>query len=158
KRFCCFLGVAAFFLSSSGSIAVGRFDQKLSTDKQATHVLNRLTFGARPGDTEQIRRMSVEKWIDLQLHPDRIVENPILETKLKPLQTLQLANWELLQKYPPMPPAFTLKPVTLPLLPPPQMAKLLNCSAEERIATLGTFDSETRRLLLIAAPPQLLEG
>ncbi len=158
KRLGCLLVAVVFLLNFLPTIAAGRFDQKLSTDKQVIHVLNRLTFGPRPGDVEQVRKMSVEKWIDLQLHPDRIVETPILETKLKPLQTLQLANWELLQKYPPVPAAFTVKPLVPPLLPPQQMAKLLNCSAEERRTTLSSFDPETRRLLLVAGPPQLLEG
>jgi Protein of unknown function (DUF1800) len=75
KRFCCFLGLAAFSLISSRSIAGGRFDQKLPIDKQIIHVLNRLTFGPRSEEVEQVRKMSVEKWIDLQLHPDRIPEN-----------------------------------------------------------------------------------
>src|ERR1700674_4089524 len=116
KRLVFSLGLAALFLISLLSTAAGRFDQKLSTDKQVIHVLNRLTFGPRPGDVEQVRKMSVEKWIDLQLHPDRIPENPILEAKLKPLESLQLANWELLQKYPPVPAAFTVKPPEAPLL------------------------------------------
>jgi len=68
--------------------AAGRFDRKLSPERQIIHVLNRLTFGPRPGDVEQIRKLTLEKWIDLQLHPDRISENRVLETKLKPLGTL----------------------------------------------------------------------
>jgi len=59
--------------------AVGRFENKLSKDRQVLHVLNRLTFGPRPGDAEEVRRAGVEKWIDLQLHPDRIPENPLLK-------------------------------------------------------------------------------
>ena len=49
-----------------------RFDVKLTPDKQIVHVLNRLTFGARPGDASEVRRIGVERWIDLQLHPERI--------------------------------------------------------------------------------------
>src|ERR1700689_3266831 len=75
-----------------------RFDQKLPIDKQIVHVLNRMTFGPKPGDVEQVRHLGIEKWIDLQLHPDRIPENPILETKVQPLQTPQLATWQILDK------------------------------------------------------------
>ena len=117
KRLGCLSGLAALLFTSVLAIAAGHFDQKLSTDKQAIHVLDRMTFGPRPGDVEQVRKMTVEKWIDLQLHPDRIPENPILDAKLKPLQTLQLATWELLQKYPPAPPAFTVNPPVVPPLP-----------------------------------------
>jgi uncharacterized protein (DUF1800 family) len=158
KRLVFLLGVGALLAVSLLSTAGGRFDQKLSTDRQAIHVLNRMTFGPRAGDVEQVRKMSVEKWIDLQLHPERIPENPVLETKLKPLQTLRLANWELVQNYPPTPTAFTLKPATVPPLFPQDMAKLMNCSAEERRTTLASFDSDTRHQILLAGPPQLLDG
>src|SRR5437667_2019344 len=116
KRLGCLLCAAALLLAAvafAGN-ATGRFDQKLSVDKQIVHVLNRLTFGPRPGDVEKVRRLTVEKWIDLQLHPDRIPENPVLEAELKPLATLQLAMWQLLEKYPPVPPALM---VTAPILP-----------------------------------------
>jgi uncharacterized protein (DUF1800 family) len=46
--------------------------QELLPDEQVQQAVNRLTFGARPGDVERIRSMGVDKWIDLQLHPDRI--------------------------------------------------------------------------------------
>jgi uncharacterized protein (DUF1800 family) len=44
----------------------------LLPDEQIQQVLNRLTFGARPGDAEKVRSMGVANWIDLQLHPERI--------------------------------------------------------------------------------------
>jgi uncharacterized protein (DUF1800 family) len=158
KRLGCSSGLAALLFTSFLATAAGRFDQKLSADKQVIHVLNRMTFGPRPGDVEQVRKMTVEKWIDLQLHPERMAENPALEAKLKPLQTLQLATWELLQKYPPTPAAFMVNPPAVPPLPPQEMARLLNCSPEERRTTLASFDTDTRRLILLAGPPQLLEG
>jgi uncharacterized protein (DUF1800 family) len=46
--------------------------QELLPDEQVQQALNRLTFGARPGDVEKLRSMGVDKWIDLQLHPERI--------------------------------------------------------------------------------------
>jgi uncharacterized protein (DUF1800 family) len=41
-------------------------------DEQVQQVLNRLAFGPRPGDAAAVRAMGVDKWIDLQLHPERI--------------------------------------------------------------------------------------
>jgi len=84
KRLRCLLGAAALLVIAVAFAgkATGRFDQKLSADKRIVHVLNRLTFGLRPGDAAQVRRLGVKKWIDLQLHPDRIQENPLLEAKL----------------------------------------------------------------------------
>src|SRR5262245_57866462 len=80
-----------------------RFDQRLSKDQQIVHALNRLTFGARPADVEHVRRMGVEKWIDLQLHPEKIQENPILAAKLKSLETVQMASWQIFETYQPGP-------------------------------------------------------
>jgi uncharacterized protein (DUF1800 family) len=41
-------------------------------DQQAHHALDRLGFGARPGDVERVRQLGVDRWIALQLAPDRI--------------------------------------------------------------------------------------
>ncbi len=41
-------------------------------DEQIQQVLNRLAFGPRPGDAAAVRAMGVDKWIELQLHPERI--------------------------------------------------------------------------------------
>src|SRR5881396_2783099 len=112
KRLGCLLSVPlllAVAVAFAGN-ATGRFDQKLPIDKQIVHVLNRLTFGPRPGDIEQVRRLGVDKWIDLQLHPDRITENPLLQTKLTPLGTLQLQMWQILEKYPAVPAALMVRP------------------------------------------------
>ena len=64
-----------------------------ASDRSAdsSRVLNRLAFGPRPGDVEAVRRIGLEKWIDLQLHPDRIVENP---DRLKPnLSLMKRCGW-----------------------------------------------------------------
>src|SRR3954469_11147284 len=45
--------------------AAGSFNQKLSADQQILHALNRLTFGPRPGDVEEVRRIGLTKWIEL---------------------------------------------------------------------------------------------
>jgi len=77
------------------------FQRKLEKDKQIVHALNRLTFGARAGDIERIRKTGLDKWIDEQLQPDRIAENPELEARLQPLESIRLDSGELARKYPP---------------------------------------------------------
>ena len=37
--------------------------QRMAEREQAIHVLNRLTFGPRPGDVEQVLAVGVDKWI-----------------------------------------------------------------------------------------------
>src|ERR1700726_2942690 len=66
------------------------FQKKLSKDQQILHALDRLTFGPRPGDVESVKKMGLKKWIDLQLHPERIKESADLEAKLAPLESLQM--------------------------------------------------------------------
>jgi uncharacterized protein (DUF1800 family) len=73
---------------------------QLTPDEQILHVLNRLTFGARPGDVEMVKQIGVAKFIEQQLHPEQIAENPALEAKLAPLDTLHLSTRELNVKYP----------------------------------------------------------
>ena len=76
------------------------FDKKLPNDKKVLHALNRLTFGPRAGDIEAVRKMGLKRWIDLQLNPSRIQENPELLAKLKPLDTLQMSTRVMIEHYP----------------------------------------------------------
>jgi uncharacterized protein (DUF1800 family) len=73
---------------------------QMTDDQKALHALNRLTFGPRPGDLEQVKQLGVHQWIEQQLQPDSIPENPILLAKLAPLDTLQMSTGAMLQKYP----------------------------------------------------------
>jgi len=77
------------------------FQKKLNKDEQVLHALDRLTFGPRPGDVERVKKMGLKKWIDQQLHPDSIKENPDLEAKLQPLESLSMTPMETVQHYPP---------------------------------------------------------
>jgi uncharacterized protein (DUF1800 family) len=80
--------------------AAALFRQPISKDQKVEHALNRLTFGLRPGDIQHVQALGLKKWIDLQLHPKRIPENPILATKLQPLDSLNMSTAKMLQNYP----------------------------------------------------------
>ena len=43
-----------------------------TADQQVQQVLNRLAFGARPGDVAKVRALGVDQWVALQLASDRI--------------------------------------------------------------------------------------
>jgi uncharacterized protein (DUF1800 family) len=66
------------------------FRRKLSKDDQILHALDRLTFGPRKGDAEAVRKIGLKRWIELQLHPERIPENAELAKKLEPLESLRM--------------------------------------------------------------------
>jgi uncharacterized protein (DUF1800 family) len=72
---------------------------KLSEDQRVVHVLNRLGFGARPGEVERVKAMGVDKYIELQLHPEKI-DDSVSEAKLQNLETLRMSTAELYEKYP----------------------------------------------------------
>jgi len=44
----------------------------LTARDSAFHVLNRLAYGARPGEADSVARFGVMRWIEQQLDPDRI--------------------------------------------------------------------------------------
>jgi uncharacterized protein (DUF1800 family) len=72
---------------------------QMDEQKRAEHALNRLAFGPRPGDVAQITAMGVDKWIDLQLHPEKINDDA-LESRLAPLHTLRMDAKEMSEEFP----------------------------------------------------------
>jgi hypothetical protein len=70
-----------------------------SDQRRALHALNRLTFGPRPGDLQQVMAMGVDRWIDLQLHPEKI-DDSALSARLEPLRTLRLSAREIAENFP----------------------------------------------------------
>ncbi|HVG32789.1 MAG TPA: DUF1800 domain-containing protein [Pyrinomonadaceae bacterium] len=73
--------------------------QRLTEDQRILHVLNRLGFGARPGDVERVRAMGLENYIRQQLEPSKI-EDAVAEAKVRDLTTLSLSTAELYAKFP----------------------------------------------------------
>ena len=69
-----------------------------SDDAAILHVLNRLTYGPRPGDVERVRAMGVQKWIATQLTPTRI-DDRVVESKLTRLATLNLDSQTIQRDY-----------------------------------------------------------
>jgi uncharacterized protein (DUF1800 family) len=152
------VSLAAVILPRSGD-ATGPFDQRLSPERQIVHALNRLTFGARPGDIEEVRRIGLNKWIELQLHPDQIPENPALEAKLKPLETLRMNLAGVVKQYTPDRQAGMMAMMTPGpfeslniLLSNEQRRKVLNGATEERAEVLKALDPDKRRQVLAALP------
>src|ERR1044071_6045371 len=71
----------------------------LNEEQRILHVLNRLGFGARPGDVARVKAMGLENYIKQQLHPENI-EDAVAEAKVKDLAVLKLTTAELYEKYP----------------------------------------------------------
>src|SRR5207302_8159219 len=63
------------------------------------HVLNRLGFGARPGDVERVKAFGVDNYINAQLFPEKI-DDSATEARLQNLETLRMTTAQLYEKYP----------------------------------------------------------
>ena len=63
----------------SGREAVG---SELTPIQQAVHVLNRLGYGPRPGEIEQVMKIEVSRYIEQQLDPASIPLSSSLQERL----------------------------------------------------------------------------
>ncbi len=63
------------------------------TTKRIRHLLRRATFGVRPGDVEEVRKIGIEAWIDRQLDPVTIPD-PEVEKRLEGYETLKMTTGE----------------------------------------------------------------
>ena len=73
--------------------------RQLTEDQRIIHVLNRLGFGARPGDVARVKSMGLENYINQQLNPEKI-DDAVAENKVKDLSVLSMTTAELYEKYP----------------------------------------------------------
>lgn len=90
----------------ASTFALGALAQKgggktagLKEEQRILHVLNRLGYGARPGEVERVKAMGLDNYIKQQLNPEQI-EDSSVEAKLKNLPTLNMTTAELFEKYP----------------------------------------------------------
>ena len=73
-------------------------------DKTILHVVNRIAFGPRPGkegepgDVVKIREMGLQRYIDQQLHPDRIPD-PDMGARLAGLETIGMSSREIVERF-----------------------------------------------------------
>lgn len=103
--------VALALVSLAALVSVGAVPQLLARKKvaagdpvanehkRAVQALNRLTFGPRPGDVQQVMAMGVDRWIDLQLHPERIPDSEV-ESRLAAFRTLHMSSKEIAEDFP----------------------------------------------------------
>jgi uncharacterized protein (DUF1800 family) len=69
------------------------------TQQQITHVLNRIGFGARPGDVERVQQMGLRAYIDQQLQPESITDTRA-DDKVAHLASLRMSQEEIFDQYP----------------------------------------------------------
>ncbi len=102
SRFSAFLAILAVCAVSVPTFAfsgevVGA--KPLTEDQKIVHVLNRLGFGARPGDVEKVKAIGLQKYIDRQLEAPS-VEDAVAESKVNNLEIFKMSTSEVFAKYP----------------------------------------------------------
>ena len=90
KRF-----IALFVAVIAVSISAGTFP---TDDRAIVHVLGRTGFGPRPGDVEKVRALGIQRYLDEQLHPERIADAS-MASRLTGLTTIGLSSRQIAEQY-----------------------------------------------------------
>ncbi|HKB11519.1 MAG TPA: DUF1800 domain-containing protein [Vicinamibacterales bacterium] len=87
-----FLVTAALVTAIGGAATAG----PPPTDAAVTHLLNRIAFGPRPADVERVRAIGIDRYVDEQLHPERIRDDAMAD-RLANLATVRLSAQEIVE-------------------------------------------------------------
>jgi uncharacterized protein (DUF1800 family) len=71
----------------------------LTERERAIQLLDRFTFGARPGDVDRVLALGPDKWLDQQLHPETIKDSA-LDRRLVDFPTLAMTPEQALATFP----------------------------------------------------------
>ncbi len=63
------------------------------------HLLDRIGFGPRPGQAERVQAIGLGKYLDQQLHPERI-DDSSNDRLVAALSSIQMSPAEVIEKYP----------------------------------------------------------
>jgi uncharacterized protein (DUF1800 family) len=74
--------------------------KEVQGDQRILQALDRLTFGPRPGDLEQVKALGLDAWITQQLHPT-IIDDSALDQRLEQFPAMRLSEQDLTRKFPP---------------------------------------------------------
>jgi len=97
------LSISPAFLAAESPSAVENHPASTSAplkgDEKLLLVLNRFTYGPRPGDLDRLRAIGLQAWFDRQLAPQKI-DDSALDTKLAGYPAMQLSLKDLMERYP----------------------------------------------------------
>jgi uncharacterized protein (DUF1800 family) len=79
--------------------AVPHSTQPLTHDEKILLILNRFTYGPRPGDLERVRAIGINAWFNQQIQPAQI-NDQTLEARLANYPAMQLSLQQLMEMYP----------------------------------------------------------
>ena len=88
-----FLAIALAFTTIAASAGPAPTE-----DRAIAHVLSRIGFGARPGDVEKVRAVGLARYIDQQLHPERVPDEA-MAARLASFPSLKMSSREIAETY-----------------------------------------------------------
>ncbi len=94
----CGILFAAYIIPSPAAIKFPYKNAGLTDREAAAHLLNRFSFGQKPGDIDKVLKIGLEKWFTQQLAANQKDER--LEKMLSSYDALNLSNAEVIKIYP----------------------------------------------------------
>ncbi len=73
---------------------------KLTEQQKVLHLLDRITFGTRPGEVERVNKIGWEKYLEEQMQPEKISDEAVAK-KLQSLATLRMSDEQIVKMYDP---------------------------------------------------------
>jgi len=70
-----------------------------TSESEALHAINRLSFGPAPGDVARVMTMGIDAYVDEQLHPERLAEPEALTRRLAALELAGASQRELVRRF-----------------------------------------------------------
>jgi hypothetical protein len=67
-------------------------------DKAIAHVVNRIGYGPRAGDVARVREIGLQRYIDQQLHPERIADAG-MSARLSGLPTVVMSSRQIAEQF-----------------------------------------------------------
>jgi uncharacterized protein (DUF1800 family) len=80
-------------------LPVEKHAKPLTREERTLQALNRFTFGPRPGDVAAVEKVGVERWFEMQLHPERVDDSGFV-AEMGQFPAMGLPEDQLLERFP----------------------------------------------------------
>jgi uncharacterized protein (DUF1800 family) len=130
---------------------------QLTEDEAILHALNRLGYGARPGDVERIKQVGLDKWVEQQLHPEAI-NDAAFEERMMNYPTLKMTPKRLLDQFPPPQQAAKKEGITKEQYQERMQEKRQDAAAQAGMVPTGNdnFDKANQQLAKVQGPQLIM--
>lgn len=83
----------------AAAVPATKHSAPLTQDQRIEHALDRLTFGPKPGEMDEVRKIGLDAWFARQLDPASI-DDSAFEAKLAMFPALKLPTEDLIRRFP----------------------------------------------------------